>query len=55
MSKDKQLYRKALTFLSFSGPRSAMKIRYPALETLWLDDNKLCDQVTFATLAGLRK
>lgn len=34
---------------------SVMKIRYPALESLWLDDNKLCDQVTFATLAGLRK
>eukprot|EP00731_Ephydatia_muelleri_P018176 Em0011g216a len=34
---------------------STMKIRYPTLESLWLDENKLCDQVTFATLAGLRK
>ena len=32
-----------------------MEIRYPVLENLWLDDNKLTDQATFATLAGMRK
>ena len=31
------------------------RARYPALERLWLDDNKLTDQTTFATLAGLRR
>ena len=40
----------------FSNDNSdSFEIRYPSLERLWLDDNKLSDQTTFATLAGLRK
>ena len=31
------------------------RIRFPVLEKLWLDDNKLTDLSTFATLAGLRR
>ena len=31
------------------------QIRFPAMEKLWLDDNKLMDQSTFSTLAGLRR
>ena len=34
---------------------SSMGMRFAALETLWLDDNKLTDQTTFSTLAGLRR
>lgn len=35
--------------------RQSLRMRFAALETLWLDDNKLTDQTTFSTLAGLRK
>ena len=28
---------------------------YPVLHSLWLDDNKLCEDSVFAVLAGLRR
>lgn len=34
---------------------SSRELRFLSLERLWLDDNKLSDLATFATLAGLRK
>ena len=35
--------------------RPSLGMRFAVLETLWLDDNKLTDQTTFSTLAGLRR
>ena len=34
---------------------NGLQLRYPSLEKLWLDDNKLTDLSTFAILAGLRR
>ena len=42
----------AVVELIYSG---SVGMRFAALETLWLDDNKLTDQTTFSTLAGLRR
>ncbi|CAI8026257.1 X-ray radiation resistance-associated protein 1 [Geodia barretti] len=38
-----------------SDTSGSVGMRFAALETLWLDDNKLTDQTTFSTLAGLRR
>jgi len=39
----------------FRDGSSSLQLRYPSLEKLWLDDNKLTDLSTFAILAGLRR
>ena len=48
-------YEMTITWTLYTDYRSSLKMRYASLETLWLDDNKLTDQTTFSTLAGLRK
>ena len=34
---------------------SDIRVSFPTLERLWVDDNKLSDPTTFAILAGLRR
>ena len=41
--------------INFIFSSTCLKIRFPRLEKLWLDDNRLTDTTTFAILAGLRK